>query len=149
MKFNLPAKFKMQSRDYPYVYSDNWLSNGCFAVKRTVIKDSFKYCSPLESAKIDIERLIPSCLPKKYLKTNHLVDQGKTGYVRIFKEYDTHEEVAFNDDYISHFNIDYVLGSGVEQPFISHCNNFILMACRHSSETKYINGEVRESNEKN
>lgn len=138
MKFTLPTKFKMQSRDYPYVYSDNWLSNGCFAAKRTVIKDSFKYCSPIENAKADIERLIPTDLPKIYFKTNKLMDSGENGYLRIFQCHDNNEEVAFKDDYITHFKIESVWGSEFGNPFMSNCANFILMPCRHSSLTKYV-----------
>ncbi len=126
----------MKYRDIPFIYSDTWITNGCIAVKKEVIKDVHKYCKPAKTAQPDIERVIPQNPDITWIKSDRIFDDGSF-YIRVFENKSLGKEVYFNDEYVSHFSIEELSGE-VNNPCISSCGNIVLMPCR-------LKGEVSRS----
>ena len=133
MNITLPKRFEMEFRDYPFVYNDNWISNGHFMVKKQVVKDSFKYCSLDEGAQVDCDRIFPTEIDGEWIKTDTLYDNGSLGYLRVFKHLKLNKTICFKEDYIKHFDIQSVRGHSYElnSAYVSDNGNVVLMPCRN------------------
>lgn len=129
MLHNLPKKFEMKSREVPYFYNDTWITNGCFMIKKDVVKDSFKYCKPTDNSIPDLERVIPLSIGRKWIKTNRIIDNGDNGYIRIFVDFGNNEG-HFSDEYITHFKIDTLFGDYDLSPFVNEDQTIVLMPLR-------------------
>lgn len=134
MNLTLPKKFEMKHRDYPFVYNDNWISNGEFMVKKQSVKDSFKYCVPNESAQAECDRIVPQESDSEWVKTEFIYDNGKLGYLRVFKCFELNKTICFKDEYVRHFDIQSMKGHSehLMSPFISDNGVVVLMPCRNS-----------------
>jgi hypothetical protein len=116
---SLPKKFEMKNRTYPYVHDENWITNGQFMAKKTIIKDSFKYCIPKEEAITNCERIIPHNPPYAWFRTDTIFDAKELGLLRVFENKKLGKTICFKEDYISHFDIEELLGGDTcYDPFI-------------------------------
>ena len=134
MKIILHKKFEMKNGYFPFVYNDNWITNGEFMINKKSVKDSFKYCVPHERAQADCDRLLPIETNSTWSKTDILYDCGKLGYLRVFRCFELDKTVCFKDEYINHFNIQSMKGNSEHliSPFISDNGMLVLMPCRNS-----------------
>lgn len=133
MKITLPKKFEMKRKDYPFVYNENWISNGHFMVRKESVKDCFKYCLPDERAQINCDRIYPEKTDSDWEKTDIIYDAGDVGYLRVFKCKESNKTVCFKDEYINHFDIKSMKGNSEElmSPFVSSDGVVVLMPCRN------------------
>jgi hypothetical protein len=131
----LPKKFEMKHREYPFVYDDNWISNGEFMVKKQMIKDCFKHCIPNEEARFEFENYVPQDTDSNWVKTDMLFDNGNSCYLRVFKCIELGKIICFKDEYINHFNIKSMNGKSyaLSDGFISDDANFALMPYRNTN----------------
>lgn len=127
----LPKKFERSYGEAPYVHDEIWLSNGHFAVKKELIKDSFKYCFNIEQARANIERIIPKSKSNYYWTiTDRLFQKEKGAYLRVFECKDLKKETYFDEVYIKHFNLDILYGDSEFEPFLNYDESFLIMPCR-------------------
>jgi hypothetical protein len=135
MQITLPKKFEMKNRNYPFVYDENWIANGMFMVNKKAIKDAFKYCVPEESAKFELNRILPQETNSEWIKTDILYDGGELGYLRVFKCHEHNKTICFKDEFVKHFEISLMKGNTerLMDPFISGDGMFVIMPCRNSN----------------
>jgi len=125
--FTLPKRFEMGRKDLPFYYDDEWITNGSIMIKKTIIKDVFKYCMPTDREQPDLKRVVVEITGSKWKRTNRLYDNGY--YARAFENVDSGMEIYFNDDFITHFKVDELNGEA-ESACITNDGNFIIMPCR-------------------
>ena len=130
---SIPKSFQMHKRELPFFYDDKYLTNGCFAVSRENIKDSYRYCLSKDISQPDIKRIIPEISIEQAIrldKTNRLLDTG-FGYVRIFIDKDNNE-YHFDDKYIKHFDIETLYTSEKNDVAFTDDKSFLLMPIRNT-----------------
>lgn len=146
MNLILPKKFEMKNRGYPFVYNDNWISNGEFMVKKLAVKDSFKYCVPNESAQVECDRIVPQESDSEWVKTEFIYDNGKLGYLRVFKCYELNKTICFKDEYVRHFDIQSMKGHSEDlmAPFVSDNGLVVLMPYHNSPSLDQLRGNFEK-----
>lgn len=112
----LPNNMKMEYNDLPYYYTDEWISNGSFIIKRERIKDSFKYCLHKPNfTQPDIARVVQP-YPEhtiKITKSDFLYDMGKE-FARIFAD-EQGNEYFVAEKYVKQFGIEELYTDGQER----------------------------------
>lgn len=103
--FKLLKSFEMKGRGVPYFYNDDWITNGCFVIKRDLIKDSCKYCRNVPGLnQPEIERVLCfSDNPITINKTNRIYDFG-FDLARVFEDQEGNEYLL-SERLVSHFKL--------------------------------------------
>ena len=129
MIHTLPKQFAMKGRGTPFFYNDNWITNGKFAINKSIVKDSYKYCLVIPGVNHpDIDRVIPEINGYEITKTNRIIDD-KGLYVRVFVD-SWNKEFYVSDEIIQHFDISVLVAMGDTDPFITPDGLIVVMPCR-------------------
>ena len=141
---SLPKKFEKYRGSF--LYNDEYITDGRFAIRRSLVKDSYKYCLDLESNRISTEqlnRVIDATDKNKfvYVKTNRLWDYGSY-YVREFvckDHFDESSRIAYiNDEFVQHFEIENLNGFSPQDPFVYGNKELVIMPCRAPKEIEGV-----------
>jgi len=109
----LPKFVKADNKD-GLMYSDTYLTDGKFLIKKCYVKESFKYYNHNNTSKrlndSDMERIINSVADSKFIYkiTNRLYDCGNCYQREFFCEEQPVQEEKFiylNEGYIKHYGI--------------------------------------------
>jgi len=133
---SLPSKFSGTTHGVPYYYDEEFITNGKFAVPRSIVKDDFKYCVDSPIAKNpNIQRSFGTIeeKTKRFIKTNHILDLGNF-YARMFENPIDNETVYFQDQYIIHFGVIELFGKDESKPFICKNTGVIIMPCNTNTK---------------
>jgi len=130
--FKLNNKQMKRSGRGKWIYDDKWITNGHFMINRSLVVNHHAYCTPDHDYNENLERVIPCAVEIIYKKTNRLFEVGKE-LSREF-ESDCGQKAYFDNDYITHFEIDFVKGSDEYNAFIAHEGQIVLMPKRKPAE---------------
>lgn len=129
---SLPKSFEMKGAELPFYYNDDWITNGKFAVKRSLVKDSFKYCLDKPGVnQPDINRVIPTSQPIALTRTNKLYDMSGGDYARVFID-DSDNEYLVDEQYVKTFDLVIAFTTGDMQAITNGDISVVVMPMRHT-----------------
>jgi len=137
--FTLKKSFEMAYKKLPYYHNDAWITNGCFAIKKNVVKDHFKHCLHVPGEQHpDISRVVVGCEDNSVVitKTDVLYDY-KFCLARVFHD-DEGNEYLVNEEYVKHFKITTLLAGDQYTPLCNEAKTFVVMPLRARDKVQKI-----------
>jgi hypothetical protein len=130
--YKLTEKMKKECSRRKWIYDNDWISNGVFAISTKLVINHYAYCNAENEYNENMKRVIPEKTTLEYKKTTKLFEVDK----KLCREFITEcGKKAWVDDYIiSHFEIETLKGNDEFSPFTALFDLFVIMPMRRPKE---------------